>query len=127
MQFYKQTNTWSIVGRGDANFRESAMAHFDTLITGGKIIDGAGNPGYIGSIGIVDGRIREIGPDVSGTADQVIEAAGHIVAAGIIDIHTHYDAQLHWDPYATNSGWHGTTTIVTCSKWKPLSRFRTTP
>ena len=88
------------------------MSHFDTLITGGKIIDGAGNPGYIGCIGILDGKIREIGPDLKGTADQVIDATGKVVAAGIIDIHTHYDAQLHWDPYATNSGWHGTTTIA---------------
>ena len=92
------------------------MSHFDTLITGGKIIDGAGNPGYIGCIGILDGKIREIGPDLKGAADQVIDATGKVVAAGIIDINTHYDPQLHWDPYATNSGWHGTT-----------SRFHTTP
>lgn len=87
------------------------MANFDILVKGGTIVDGTGKKPYVGSIGIRDGVIVEIGPKLNGQAEQVIDAAGKIVAPGVIDTHTHYDAQLHWDPYATNSGWHGTTTI----------------
>ena len=78
---------------------------------GGTIVDGTGSPRFVGDIGIKDGIITDIGAGISGDASDVIDGTGKIVAPGVIDAHTHYDAQLHWDPYATNSGWHGTTTI----------------
>ena len=87
------------------------MPKFDTLIKGGTIVDGTGSPRFVGDIGIKDGIITDIGAGISGDASDVIDGTGKIVAPGVIDAHTHYDAQLHWDPYATNSGWHGTTTI----------------
>lgn len=88
------------------------MAKFDTVIRGGKIVDGSGRPAFIGDIAISGGGIAAIGPAVEGEGTRTIDASGKIVAAGVIDTHTHYDAQLHWDPYVTNSGWHGTTTIA---------------
>lgn len=87
------------------------MSDFDVLIQGGTIIDGTGSPRIVGDVGIKNGLIAEIGSELSATGAKVIHARGKIVAPGVIDTHTHYDAQLHWDPYATNSGWHGTTTI----------------
>jgi N-acyl-D-amino-acid deacylase len=87
------------------------MTDFDILVKGGTIVDGTGSKPYVGSVGIRDGVIVEIGSNLKGRAEKVIDATGKIVAPGVIDTHTHYDAQLHWDPYATNSGWHGTTTI----------------
>jgi N-acyl-D-aspartate/D-glutamate deacylase len=87
------------------------MPKFDTLIKGGTIVDGTGSPRFVGEIGIKDGIITDSGAGISGDASDVIDGTGKIVAPGVIDAHTHYDAQLHWDPYATNSGWHGTTTI----------------
>lgn len=88
------------------------MTKFDTVIRGGKIVDGSGRPAFVGDIAILNGVIAEIGPSVKGEGRRTIDASGKIVAAGVIDTHTHYDAQLHWDPYVTNSGWHGTTTIA---------------
>ncbi len=89
------------------------MTSYDTIIKNGTIIDGTHRPRHFGDIGIKDGVIERISSDIP--ADQgarVIDAAGKIVAPGVIDPHTHYDAQIHWDPYCTNSGWHGTTTVV---------------
>lgn len=85
------------------------MSGFDLVVKGGTIVDGTGAPRFLADIGICDGVITKIGYGLDGA--QVIDARGKIVAPGVIDTHTHYDAQLHWDPYATNSGWHGTTTI----------------
>ena len=88
------------------------MAEFDTLIKGGMIIDGTRTPRYRGDIAIRDGLIAEIGYIDSSRADKVLDASGHIVAPGFVDLHTHYDAQVFWDPYCTISGWHGITTVV---------------
>lgn len=90
------------------------MAEFDLVIKGGTIVDGTRVPRYVGDIGIRDGVVATIG---SGKIDparatKVIDATGRIVAPGVIDPHTHYDAQIFWDPYCTNSGWHGNTTFV---------------
>ncbi|MDB5428926.1 MAG: hypothetical protein JWP35_42 [Caulobacter sp.] len=87
------------------------MTKFDVVVAGGTIVDGTQVPRFVADIGIKDGVIVQIGGNLSADATEVIDATGKIVAPGVIDIHTHYDAQLHWDPYATNSGWHGTTTI----------------
>ncbi|MFN3233675.1 MAG: N-acyl-D-amino-acid deacylase family protein [Alphaproteobacteria bacterium] len=88
------------------------MHEFDLLIRGGTIIDGTGMSRFKGDIGIKDGVIAKTGLELTGSAAQVIDAEGKIIAPGVIDLHTHYDAQIHWDPYCTNSGWHGTTSVV---------------
>jgi len=88
------------------------MARFDRVIRGGMIVDGSRCPRYRGDIGIKDGRIAAIGQIGAGEADETIDAGGLIVAPGFVDLHTHYDAQLFWDPYCTLSSWHGITSVV---------------
>jgi N-acyl-D-amino-acid deacylase len=83
----------------------------DLIIRGGTIVDGTGAPARHADLAIDDGRIAEIG-DVAGRATRTIDAAGLIVAPGFIDPHTHYDAQICWDPLVTCSSWHGVTTII---------------
>ncbi|TDJ08341.1 MAG: hypothetical protein E2O71_04980 [Deltaproteobacteria bacterium] len=86
------------------------MAH-DILIRGGTIIDGSGAPRFRGDLALAQGRIAAVG-EVDGAADHIIDAAGLVVCPGFIDLHTHYDAQVTWDPLCTPSGDHGTTTVV---------------
>ena len=88
------------------------MARYDLVIRGGTVIDGTGEPRKVADLGIADGNVARVGAIPQGLAVEEIDAAGLIVAPGVIDLHTHYDAQLHWDPYCTTSGWHGTTTAV---------------
>ena len=88
------------------------MARFDTAIKNGLIFDGTRIPRYRGDIGIKDGVIAVIGHIEDGDADRVIDASGLHVAPGFVDLHTHYDAQLFWDPYCTLSSWHGITSVV---------------
>ena len=84
---------------------------YDLIIRNGKVIDGSGIPGFYGDVGISGNRIVEIG-QVSGDARRVLDADGLVVAPGIIDNHTHYDAQVTWDPLCTFSCYHGATTVV---------------
>jgi N-acyl-D-aspartate/D-glutamate deacylase len=88
------------------------VRHFETAIIGGIVIDGTGGPRYRADIGIAAGRVAQIGTIAPDAADRVLDAEGLIVAPGFIDLHTHYDAQLFWDPYCTMSGWHGVTSVV---------------
>src|SRR5262245_28261645 len=84
---------------------------YDLIIRNGKIIDGSGIPGFHGDVAISGGRIVEIG-QVCGDARRVLDADGLVVSPGIIDNHTHYDAQVTWDPLCTFSCYHGATTVV---------------
>lgn len=88
------------------------MPHYDIIIRNGTVIDGTKAPQRQADVAIANGRIASIGDLKGATAGRVIDASGRIVAPGVIDPHTHYDAPIHWDPYVTSSSWHGTTTIV---------------
>ena len=89
------------------------MAKFDVVIKGGIVVDGAGNPRRQADVAVRGSRIAEIGRVAASDATRVIDASGRIVAPGFIDLHTHYDAQVFWDPYLTTSGWHGVTSVIT--------------
>jgi len=82
----------------------------DIVIRGGEVIDGTGGPRRRADVAIEAGRISEIGDNLTGA--RTLDAAGQIVAPGFIDIHTHYDAQVFWDPALTPSCFHGVTTVI---------------
>ena len=86
------------------------MEH-DVIIKNGNIIDGTGSAAYSGDISIKDGVITEIG-EINGDAAEIIDAEGMTVSPGFIDIHTHLDAQIGWDPEMTPICWHGVTTAL---------------
>ena len=86
----------------------------DHRIIGATIVDGTGTPAYAGDIGVRDGRIVAIVPPGSLTehARQTTDAAGLVVCPGFVDPHTHYDAQLFWDPFASPSNVYGVTSVI---------------
>jgi N-acyl-D-amino-acid deacylase len=83
----------------------------DLIIRDGTIVDGTGAPGRHADVAISNGRIVEIGKCI-GSAGRVLDASDLIVAPGFIDPHTHYDAQICWDPLVSCSSWHGITTVL---------------
>src|SRR5262249_30925280 len=84
----------------------------DLLIKNARICDGTGAPSFVGALGIEGGIIRSIGRANGQTAGRVLDAGGLALAPGFVDPHTHYDAQVAWDPLLTCSPWHGVTTVV---------------
>ena len=94
---------------------EQPGAAYDLVVRGGRVVDGSGVPAYIADVAVRDGRIVRVGKVADAdlvTAGRVIDADGLHVLPGFIDIHTHYDAQLHFEPTASPASWHGVTTVV---------------
>jgi N-acyl-D-aspartate/D-glutamate deacylase len=84
----------------------------DLLIKNARICDGTGGPSFMGDLGVQDGLIRSVGKPNGHTAGRVLDADGLVLAPGFVDPHTHYDAQIAWDPMVTCSPWHGVTTVI---------------
>lgn len=87
---------------------------YDLVIEGGTIVDGSGTASYVGSVYLRDGRIACIQREnrASLPASESLDASGKIVAPGFVDVHTHYDAQVFWDPVLSPSPFHGVTTVI---------------
>ena len=83
----------------------------DLVIRNGKILDGSGKKPFFGDIAIDDGKITSVGK-IESSGKKEFDAKGNLVTPGWVDIHTHYDGQVSWDPYLTPSSWHGVTTAV---------------
>ena len=83
----------------------------DLVIRNGSIVDGSGKKPFLGDIAIDEGKITKVG-EVINSGKKEIDADGNLVSPGWVDIHTHYDGQVCWDPYLTPSSWHGVTTVV---------------
>jgi N-acyl-D-aspartate/D-glutamate deacylase len=80
------------------------------VLRGGTVVDGTGGDPIVADVAIAGGRIRAIGTGLAG--DRSIDVGGAIVAPGFVDLHTHYDPQVLWDPWLTPSCWHGVTSVV---------------
>jgi N-acyl-D-aspartate/D-glutamate deacylase len=83
----------------------------DLVIRNGLIVDGTGRARLHGDLAIDAGRITAVG-GAAGRGRREIDAAGRLVAPGWVDVHTHYDGQVTWDPLLAPSSWHGVTTLV---------------
>src|SRR3954469_12970981 len=81
------------------------------VVRGAQVVDGTGRPASTADVAVDDGRITEVGK-VDGRGHREIDADGLVLAPGWVDIHTHYDGQVTWDPDVTPSSWHGVTTVV---------------
>jgi N-acyl-D-aspartate/D-glutamate deacylase len=90
----------------------AAMSKLDVVIKGGTVIDGLRTPRYKADVGIAGGRVVAIGRVDASDGREVVDASHRVVAPGFVDLHTHYDSQVFWDPWCTMSGWHGVTSVV---------------
>ncbi|MEZ5216485.1 MAG: amidohydrolase family protein [Ilumatobacteraceae bacterium] len=85
----------------------------DLVIRNGFVVDGTGAPGRAADVAIDDGSVTAVtAAGEAGAARRVLDASGLLVTPGWVDAHTHYDAQVSWDPWLTPSSWHGVTTVV---------------
>ena len=96
--------TYPFTERGEVQMHE-------LVIRGGTVVDGTGAASMTADVAVDGGRITEIGR-VDGSGERELDADGLVVAPGWVDIHTHYDGQVTWDPELTPSSWHGVTTVV---------------
>src|SRR5450432_1895259 len=100
------------INRQDQPWGRHAMSdNPDLVIRGGSIADGLGGELFEADVAMTSGLITEVGR-VAGKGKQEIDARGKLVTPGFVDIHTHYDGQVTWDPHLNPSSWHGVTTIV---------------
>ena len=83
----------------------------DLVVRGGTIVDGTGAPAFTGDLAVDGGVVTQVGR-VDGEGREEIDAKGKLVTPGFVDVHTHYDGQVTWDPQLTPSTWHGVTTVV---------------
>jgi N-acyl-D-amino-acid deacylase len=88
------------------------VSDYDLIVRGGFVVDGTGLPRRRVDVGVRDGRVATVAHLADATAGDEIDATGMIVAPGIVDVHTHYDPQITFDPYATMSCFHGVTTVL---------------
>ncbi len=84
----------------------------DLIIRNGTVVDGTGAPGSVADVAVTDGVITEVGPGLDGSGTREIDADGLLVTPGFVDIHTHFDGQVTWDPLVAPSSIHGVTTIA---------------
>jgi N-acyl-D-amino-acid deacylase len=84
----------------------------DLVIRNGLVVDGSGREPFAGDIAVDKDLITAVGK-VERSGREEIDASGHIVTPGFVDLHTHYDAQVMWDPILAPSAWHGVTTVIT--------------
>src|SRR6476646_345981 len=84
----------------------------DLVIRGATIVDGTGAPARTGDVAVQNGVITEVGGKVGDTGNRELNGDGLLLTPGWVDIHTHYDGQVTWDPEVTPSSWHGATTVV---------------
>src|SRR3954451_25046317 len=94
------------------NFMAYCRPMLDLLVRGASIIDGTGRAAFQGDVGVTQGKVVEVGEGPS-AARQVIDGGGLALMPGIVDVHTHYDAQITWDPTLSPSPSLGVTTVVT--------------
>lgn len=90
----------------------SSGARYDLVVRGGMVVDGTGLSRRRVDVGVRDGRVVKLAHLPEGAATREIDATGRVVAPGIVDVHTHYDPQITFDPYAAMSSYHGVTTVV---------------